>query len=1360
MAKKLRDEDLVLNIIVNGDQGKKEMGQLEKAIKDTNQEIRLLQKEQKALAEAGKKETEAYRALTAAIKEKNNAITISEARLATLRKGMKLTEMSMSDLAREQKRLTMLMRTAVPDSENYKAYQLQLKAVTDRVAELGGKGKETGASLQSMATKFNHYIGIMSAGILTITGIVQGLKAITQAYVDFEDKMVDVQKTTGLTQIEVKELNEQLKKVDSRSAQEDLLGLARVAGKLGISGKEDILGFVTAADKIKVALSEDLGGDVEESINQIGKLVDLFKVKDEFGIEQSMLKVGSAVNALGAASTASEGYLVEFTKRVGGVAPAAGVSIQNTLGLAATLDQLGQTAEVSATTFSQLIPDMFKNTAQYAKVAGMGVDGFAKLLKTDANAAMIKFLEGLKGNNAGMGEMVQHFGKLGIDGSRSVSVLSVLANNVGVLKEQQVLSNQEFKKGTSLQNEFTLKNENAAAGLEKAKKALFNMTVELGEKLYPVLTVSTSGFTYLVKILSVLTDFLIDNRKLIITGTAAWLAYNTAVQVSNLLSGESIVLKKLETVWAKTKIFWDNAQTAALHLLSAATLILRGETAAAKAEMVAFNLVTKMNPLGLLLAVLAVAVVAWQLYADKLSVAQKTQLAMNDVEAEAQKSIVEQKRVLKDLLAIAQNKNIADSIRIKAIKEINALSPEFLNGLTLENINTVKATTAIKAYNAELLNTARIKIAKQNLDELDKKEVDLEIKGPETGIMDKAVGQFKSLMSGNFKNYAEQGTKDAIKENYKNAKEEIKTQRESINAYIQKYSVTPIKINPDTNNENQISIKKIGQMTIGELKEKQKELNAELDNTVKGSAKYVEIARQLKQIENILSPKKSKETKDHDAELKAQIAYQHQLILGNKTTIEQEEISYQERLKKAGLFNVSKDALDKQLLSAQKSNNVNLIRATQLKIDALSVLETQHLANIQKKNEDQLKQDLDAQTSANDLKVAKTKELFLAKELASEESTASLADKEIAAAALSTELEVELFNQEQTRLMERAILLNTYLQQDNERDLLSLDAKKAYAAELDAIQQKSINNEVNQKLKSADLTRKVAGDKRKAEIDLQNAIVDAHQKAFGLIAGLFAQNSTAYKAFFLLEKVASAAKVIMSLQLELAAIRLSTALGVAQAMAIPIAGPGIAAGVKAAGVVQAVTAKISAGVSLATIAATAIGGVTGREDGGYTLDTKRQQDGKMFSANYAPYQRGYIGKPTLLVGEADPEFVANGSAVKNPTIKPFLDIIDIAQRNGTINTLNLQKYIERPSMVMVSGREQGGYSNADTAYSAKQESNNDSKASAQAIEMLEMLTKLNNLLSKPITAEVALLGRNGFVEKQKELTALENQNNL
>ena len=99
---------------------------------------------------------------------------------------------------------------------------------------------------------------------------------------------------------------------------------------------------------------------------------------------------------------------------------------------------------------------------------------------------------------------------------------------------------------------------------------------------------------------------------------------------------------------------------------------------------------------------------------------------------------------------------------------------------------------------------------------------------------------------------------------------------------------------------------------------------------------------------------------------------------------------------------------------------------------------------------------------------------------------------------------------------------------------------------------------------------------------------------------------------------------------------------------------------------------------------------TGLESGG-SIDVERKQDGKMFRADYDPDRRGFIDKPTVLVGEGgyghSKEWVASNAAVENPTIAPFIDIIDRAQRAGTIRTLDMNKFL----IQQAQGRASGGY---------------------------------------------------------------------
>jgi len=99
---------------------------------------------------------------------------------------------------------------------------------------------------------------------------------------------------------------------------------------------------------------------------------------------------------------------------------------------------------------------------------------------------------------------------------------------------------------------------------------------------------------------------------------------------------------------------------------------------------------------------------------------------------------------------------------------------------------------------------------------------------------------------------------------------------------------------------------------------------------------------------------------------------------------------------------------------------------------------------------------------------------------------------------------------------------------------------------------------------------------------------------------------------------------------------------------------------------------------------------TGLESGG-SIDVERKQDGKMFHADYNPDKRGFIDKPTVIVGEGgyghSKEWVASNAAVENPTIAPFIDIIDRAQRAGTIRTLDMNKFL----IQQAQGRASGGY---------------------------------------------------------------------
>lgn len=99
---------------------------------------------------------------------------------------------------------------------------------------------------------------------------------------------------------------------------------------------------------------------------------------------------------------------------------------------------------------------------------------------------------------------------------------------------------------------------------------------------------------------------------------------------------------------------------------------------------------------------------------------------------------------------------------------------------------------------------------------------------------------------------------------------------------------------------------------------------------------------------------------------------------------------------------------------------------------------------------------------------------------------------------------------------------------------------------------------------------------------------------------------------------------------------------------------------------------------------------TGLEEGG-SIDVERRQDGKKFHALYEPRRRGFIDRPTVIVGEGPAgrsrEWVASNDAVNNPTVSPLIDALDRAQRAKSIRTFDLRRWV----MARFPGKDSGGF---------------------------------------------------------------------
>lgn len=394
----------------------------------------------------------------------------------------RLNGSSLNELTRAQRQLNAEVKASARHTkEEIAAYDQKVAKLKQVNAEINKVRSESAMASKSQrswfsgaADGFNKYFGIITAGAAAFTGVAMSIKSLIQGNVELDDSLADVRKTTGLTQKEVRELYTEFNTLNTRTPKKELLELAEEAGRLGIEGKKNIMDFVDVANQIKVALGDDLGGNASEAIKEVGKLTNVFKVGEKYGVDfrQSMLMVGSSINEVSANSAADAPFLIDMAKRMAGVSAQAGIAVQDVIGMAAALDEMGQTSEVSATTLNKVIVNMFKDTGTYAELANMNLQDFTDLLNKDANEALIKVLEGLNGNNTGLSTMAQKLDGLGLDGARSVQTLAALASNIDLVKKNQDLANESLEKGTSLTNEYQVKNNNMAGSLAKIGRAL------------------------------------------------------------------------------------------------------------------------------------------------------------------------------------------------------------------------------------------------------------------------------------------------------------------------------------------------------------------------------------------------------------------------------------------------------------------------------------------------------------------------------------------------------------------------------------------------------------------------------------------------------------------------------------------------------------------------------------------------------------------------------------------------------------------------------------------------------------------------------------------------------------------------
>ena len=1416
MAKTIRDEDLRLNIIINGDNGRKQMGELERAIHDTNSKLETLYQKRKKLEDQGKQDTQAYRNLSAQIGKHTKAIDGYRERLAALHRQQSINTMTLSELTSHINRVRAQLSKVDPGTPLWKQLNAELKKSSARLAELRAQSKATGGAICTMAERANRYIGLITAGFASLTAAFSGISRAKQAFQEWDESIANAMKTTQLSREEMLELDKELKKLDTRTSQNNLLGLARTAGKLGIEGKDNILQFVSAADKINIALGEDLGDNAEEALREIGKLVDIFSLDTDYGIEQAMLKVGSTINSLGMASTANEGYIVNFTKRIAGIAPNADISIDKVLGLAATLDKYGQMSETAATAVGQTITGMYKRTEEFARVARMSFGDFKELLEKDANEAFLRVLEGMNRGGEGMATVVQALDSLHLNGQRASTVLGSLAKHSDELRNQQLLANQAFVDGSSVIEEYNIKNETATAIMEKRKKAVLDEAVALGETLTPAINVSLSAGTWLLKGMSALVTVGIKYRSILFALGAAYLT--------------NVGLKKAHVAWTKLQVFWTKAHRIdlikeAYHLdgatrstmaLSVAKNLLAGNVRAASVAFKSFW--ASIGPIGW--ATMAVGALVGVVSALRNKSEEALDLSKEAAQITDQEgnSLVGKAEKMRHLMSVIENTNIEEERRNAAMRELQSLMPNGINLINQETIASGKAAQAVKAHSQALIDQAVLQAAlkkKQELLEQAGKDK-LEGNDREVGFWTKmGLWQIASDSYGMY-DYNEllQQAQDEASKNYQ---ENLDKQLAEIDAKIAEYqqktatSGNPIvNPNPDTTViggggdfeqkwslssdeaylQKRLALKKKYQTSETMTEEEYNAallqleidtLTARLNANVDSGAERVAIEEQLadkliklkertkKAEEKAAEEKKKADDKAvKDAEEKARKEAKIEMDIaemsGNRIAIEKAKY---EKLKQEYAGNArALEALEKAhkarlaKIQLEESNKEVEARQNAYKIARMQMVERQ-------------RQEMETFSGTERQRREKRKEhwedLNKLDEKYLNEMIATLTTLVNDAKVGDIEIGVSLSDEDKAKLLKQIADLREQLAKLKGADNDTANSESFGGSFL------GLGGDEWQSL----LDGSLEGWKEWADAiaDITAALGDQVMELWGSIDDYMSATEKAQlkeyeknndKKKKTLEKRLNAGLIteaqykaeVEAMDAEYEAYQEELALKQAKrqkAMSITESVINTAVGVTKSltGLpwpINLIAAAATLAMGVAQTALIAAQPITTGAEDGGPIGVRREQDGKPFQARLNPNKRGFVSSPTVLVAENGLEYVMPNEVMRNPTVYPLLSAMETARQNGTLETLDFSAIY---SPYSVRGREVGGYIGDIPGSTLSPSLITDDSGEVKAL-LLQVLSRL----SQPLDARVVMLGKNGLLESLEKHNKQKNRGKI
>lgn len=784
-----------------------------------------------------------------------------------------------------------------------------------------------------------------------------------------------------------------------------------------------------------------------------------------------------------------------------------------------------------------------------------------------------------------------------------------------------------------------------------------------------------------------------------------------AVVTSNAIKTNIVVTKGAAAAQHAWNVICATG-TGLMKLLQAGFYLLTGRVTLAKNAWTAMNVTMKASVFGLIAAgVVLLAMKLWDMKkaADASTLAQK---ALNNIRAEAQKQVVEEKLKLENLVKVAKDEKLSMDERYKAVDALNKIVPQYNATIDKTTKKFRASDKALKAYINNLVKLYEVQGAKKQIQSLAEQRAELEVKlaGAKKNLSGAksaqgvsyttswgAVGNTQSDAVGHF-----QSQVNSISNS-------IKQLDAQINAITGAFGKGIMTQTVKESSEPEVPDSGIGgggggkgggghtgtvnttttQPDPDDIASKRFSENRQADI----DAANQDYQQDVNNWEMALARKKVSQEK-YDLAMQA-LKTQH---TANILAI---ETSYSEQSQNIGIA----DGAKKKAL--QDKQQANLRAAEQAHFDQQVAVEQAYqdaLAKVMEQGETQQELTLEQQRDQK-LEVLKgyyQAALNLAKQNGEDTTQLEKAYKDV-----QIQIEKEYITKQKELLDEQDE------KKKQARQALGFDQQSEYDRQLQQLKQALDNQYITQE----EYEEKVQGLKRgsfmkqvqlytnlfsNAVTSLQNAEManvdakyDAEIKA--------AEGNTALQEKLEKKKANEKLKIQkkyadVNFAMQVAQIISNTAVSIMKAYSEmgPIAGSIAAALMGVTGAAQLAVAnaerqKVKRMTLNGSASGTGSAGsrvASGRESGG-RIDVEREQDGKHFNAEYAPGKRGYVDHPTVIVGEGprgrSKEWVASNAALENPTIAPLINLMDAAQRAGQIRTFDMSKYL-----MAMQGRALGG----------------------------------------------------------------------